>query len=65
MLTEIQLEPCPFCGEKENIYYCRTVNGFDYIECQNCGADVHFWQTSDKKIGAIEAWNRRADIESV
>lgn len=58
-----KLKPCPFCGEKEDIdygIYNGTLKGFDYVQCQTCGAtinDVH----KGKYIAAEKLWNTRAD----
>ena len=59
-----ELKPCPFCGEAENIdygTYYGTLKGFDYVQCQNCGAEVREWHNNDKTIWALDVWNRRAD----
>lgn len=39
-----ELKPCPFCGEKQDIDYgimTGTMRGFDYVQCQTCGAEIH------------------------
>lgn len=59
----IELKPCPFCGEKDDIDYGvmgGTMKGFDYVQCQNCGAEIRSINNG-KFIEAIELWNRRAD----
>ena len=54
-MSDIQLKPCPFCGDKNprrivNAYVC-------YIQCGKCGASgSHYIMNGDK---AIDAWNRR------
>ena len=63
----IELKPCPFCGEKDDIDYGvmgGTMKGFDYVQCQNCGAEIHSIHNG-KYIEAIELWNRRADNGSM
>ena len=57
-----ELKPCPFCGSDDIDYgiMSGTMKGFDYIQCQNCGAEVRSINNG-KYIEAIEAWNRRAD----
>ena len=63
-MPEIKLKPCPFCGEREDIDYginTGTLKGFDYVECQNCGAEIHAIHKNGKAIAAIDAWNRRAE----
>lgn len=54
----MQLKPCPFCGGE-----ARMLSGDGYwcqIGCIACGGRAEeFPQNWDK---AIEAWNRRADI---
>lgn len=59
-----ELKPCPFCGEKEDIDYgifTVTLKGFDYVQCQNCSAEINAIYKDEQYISAIEAWNRRAD----
>lgn len=61
MNDKIELKPCPFCGEKENIDYglmTGTMRGFDYVQCEKCGALIHAIHIGNE-IKAIEAWNRR------
>ena len=61
-----ELKPCPFCGEKEDIDYGifnGTLKGFDYIQCQNCGAEINAIYKNEQYISATRAWNRRADNE--
>lgn len=56
-----ELKPCPFCGEADDIdygVYNGTLKGFDYVECQNCGATIDAIHNG-KYIAAEEAWNRR------
>ena len=63
-MSETKLKPCPFCGETEYIDYginTGTLTGFDYVQCQNCGAEIHSLHKRGKVIAAIDAWNRRAD----
>ncbi len=61
-----ELKPCPFCGEKEDIDYgifTGTLKGFDYVECQNCGARIYEIHKDGQCIAAKELWNRRANNE--
>lgn len=63
-----ELKPCPFCGEKEDIDYgifTATLKGFDYVECQNCGARIYEIHKDGQCIAAKELWNRRADNGNV
>lgn len=63
MSEKVELKPCPFCGEKENIDYglmTGTMRGFDYVQCEKCGALIHAIHIGNE-IKAIEAWNRRAN----
>lgn len=56
MVNEIELKPCPFCGEK---YICatpiRTKRPWRII-CSNCKARTWFYETIDD---AVNAWNKR------
>lgn len=57
------LKPCPFCGEKDLIDYGimgGTMEGFDYVQCANCGAEINSVHKGNY-IEAVEAWNRRAE----
>jgi hypothetical protein len=46
------LEPCPFCGEKENL----MERGTQWIRCRSCEA---LGPDSTGKMSPTEAWNRR------
>lgn len=62
-LVNIEI-PRPFRGEKENIDYGifnGTLKGFDYVQCENCGAEIHGIHKDGKCIESIELWNRRVD----
>ena len=57
------LKPCPFCGEEYLIDYGimgGTMEGFDYVQCVNCGAEIHSVHNGNH-IEAVEAWNMRAE----
>jgi len=57
------LKPCPFCGSKELDYgfMTGTMRGFDYVCCEDCGAEIRVRHTKDGVIAAETAWNRRAN----
>lgn len=62
-----ELKPCPFCGEKEDIDYGifnGTLKGFDYVQCQNCGAEIHAIHKAERFIVAAELWNRRSNDDN-
>ena len=59
-----KIKPCPFCGEKDLIDYGimrGTMQGFDYVQCENCGAEIHSIHNG-KHIEAIEKWNTRTEL---
>lgn len=62
-MDRIELKPCPFCGEKENLRVSRSHRSlidYWYVWCLKCEA------TNGKhssKAKAIEFWNRRAGDE--
>jgi len=59
-----ELKPCPFCGEKDDIdfgLYTGTLRGYEYIQCQNCGAEIRCKIEGGHLIAAEKLWNRRAD----
>lgn len=61
-----ELKPCPFCGENENIdsgIQTGTMRGFDYVQCQNCGAEINAIHKGNY-IAAEALWNRRISNES-
>lgn len=53
-MTE-ELEPCPFCGSKANLFY---VNGGWEVTCDSCFGAISGCHHS--KEYTIEAWNTRA-----
>lgn len=60
MAPEVELLPCPFCGEKAtgpHVWDYEYESGDCYIECSGCGARTEFLKGGDV---AAEAWNRRA-----
>jgi Lar family restriction alleviation protein len=64
----IELKPCPFCGESEQLdcgIYNGTLRGVDYVQCQNCGAEINALHINGKTITAADAWNRRADYGEI
>lgn len=63
MIIEDKLKRCPFCGGDDIDFGIDdgTLKGFDYVQCLNCGAEIHAIHLDGKCIAAIEAWNRRAD----
>lgn len=67
MANNPDLAPCPFCGSS-NIDYgiCTgTMAGFDYVQCQGCGAEVHSIQMPDGDNLAIRKWNTRVNISEL
>ena len=58
-----KLKPCPFCGSTDIDYgvYTGTMRGFDYVQCQECGAEIHAAEGKEYLKEVIERWNRRAD----
>ena len=67
MANKIELNPCPFCGEKQIVYPdISHVFGVAIIQCHHCNAkgpliigyEVHSAELVRK---AAEAWNRRAN----
>lgn len=61
---ETKLKPCPFCGETEFIAvtFKRFFNmDFHCVHCWICGARGPM---NIDKQKAIEAWNRRAEVNN-
>ena len=55
---KIKLEPCPHCGESDDLIVDENNGGNFNVLCQNCGARGGLERY---KYKAIEKWNRRAD----
>lgn len=51
--NEVELEPCPICGEEVDLF---PVNESFHIKCNNCGLDTGFYET---KQDCIRQWNDR------
>lgn len=75
MNDNIELKPCPFCGEAHDkaITYSKTIlpmhkDGTYYsvrITCRECWAQVHGDDTfseAEAYESAAAKWNRRADV---
>ena len=59
-MKEIELKPCPFCGNEIIAYRGTYVWGLWYVGCERCGVNFPAFPTRER---AFEAWNRRADNE--
>lgn len=54
------LLPCPFCGERAEVYDFK--DGRYLVECSNTSCDVYPCTSIHyDKEDAIAAWNRRSD----
>ncbi|MFA5952275.1 MAG: Lar family restriction alleviation protein [Hyphomicrobium sp.] len=58
-----KLKPCPFCGEKEELYpfykdFGRS--GPFWIECLGCGIELH---PHPNGPDVVTAWNRRDGVK--
>jgi Lar family restriction alleviation protein len=56
------LNPCPFCGEAEEIEVCvNKEETLTYVECGNCGTcgPLYYSTSKDMEKMAKSAWNRR------
>lgn len=72
-INETKLKPCPFCGDKAEIFIDDY--GKSLIQCSNCGVLVGVevengvelkdgWRATFKtEEQAAEAWNRRVNDE--
>ncbi|MBT6047309.1 hypothetical protein HN803_07435 [candidate division WWE3 bacterium] len=68
------LKPCPFCGEKDQLYWGHAHAMAFHVQCLVCGGsggEIGYPDASDGKLTleelevqlmdkAIEAWNKRA-----
>jgi hypothetical protein len=61
VVSMIKLNPCWRCGST-NIdygYYTGTMRGWDYVQCEKCGAEVSMPRLPDGSNEAIKAWNKK------
>ena len=63
-----ELKPCPWCGNKPNLWEPESAAGYWDITCNRAaskdyGAPEHYAAVTnyESKAAAIAAWNRRAD----
>lgn len=73
----IEIRNCPFCGstaklaEKSKTYYKGELTYNTYVYCPNCDARgkrailSHFPTNGKAREHVIQAWNRRAETETV
>ncbi len=62
---EMQLKPCPFCGERADVQYRKGDYAGYYIACPTedcCGSPSDDAFSFVKKEYAIATWNTRKDI---
>ena len=55
-LTFTDLAPCPFCGDRSQLYVTSNMAELDYVACE-CGAEG---PPSEDEASAYSAWNTRA-----
>ena len=67
----MDLKPCPFCGNIENLQMCKTFEYFThkwYVNCKSCGmcgpcsyigGEFGKNRNDEGERAAIESWNRR------
>ena len=61
-MSETELKPCPFCGERAETDFIPEHHSYQ-VECSDsigCTARI----TRDSELGAIEAWNCRAALDA-
>lgn len=52
----IHFEPCPFCGETEDMDRCVNDEDLTWVECNSCGATGPTAYLDDEEV---EKWNKR------
>jgi len=55
-MTDIELKPCPWCGDFDDLWLRETVSLFAFT-CPTCQVIGPYGETPDE---AAEIWNRRA-----
>jgi hypothetical protein len=58
MKTEIELKPCPFCGDD-----VLTVYEFYMIQCQTCKT-IFITPQGEHKKNLLEIWNQRKEYQN-
>lgn len=63
-MSEIKLEPCPFCGSEDIQEGSRTSDLCTdiYIRCRTCGGKMQICEEYGEEE-LVNRWNRRADNE--
>lgn len=59
MKSRETLKRCPFCGGTAKIRGLITVRDAYAITCEDCGADVFFYEREHSRSEMVKAWNRR------
>lgn len=70
-MSNIELKPCPFCGEDVMVYYSSTTNGYFFTHKNKQGEEKNCILLTPAIIrgrhrclkDAYDAWNRRANNE--
>lgn len=58
-MSEIRLNPCPFCGGNGEVI--NAIHSVFWVKCNYCGATS---EIATMEYKAIENWNRRACNET-
>lgn len=60
MTNNDELEPCPFCGEKDGLPFIRPSDGWRYVQCISCLSSSAARPSLEL---ALSAWNQRSKQE--
>lgn len=57
----VALRSCPFCGSVELDFgtYTGTLEGIDYICCEECGAEMTMHVGNKVSLDVAKRWNQR------
>jgi Lar family restriction alleviation protein len=59
-MSDLEIRPCPFCGDTPLIDRRQAGSGFYLVQCANSDCKVRVETKGLERAEAIEIWNHRA-----